>query len=217
MPEGIKGFQKGHPCFNNLKGKKFSETHKEKLSLAHKGQIAWNKGKKTGAFSEEHKKKIKLAHFKKRIKKICQICNKEFYICKSRSQKRKTCSLECKFIYYSIIKKGKHFSPNTEIKKKQHLSWATEIKKGQQSLAWNGGRHYHQEGYIYIFKPNHPFADNRGYIFEHRFVIEQKLKRYLKPKERVHHINYNRQDNRPENLQLFTNDCEHSKFHWSHR
>ena len=46
MPKKIKDFQKQHPFFNNLKGKKLSKEHKEKLSLAHKGQVAWNKGLK---------------------------------------------------------------------------------------------------------------------------------------------------------------------------
>lgn len=47
------------------KGKKFSKEHREKLSIAHKGQIAWNKGKifPKGIFkhSEYSKKKIALA------------------------------------------------------------------------------------------------------------------------------------------------------------
>lgn len=85
---------------------------------------------------------------------------------------------------------------------------------------WKGGRKI-QYGYVYILKPSHPFTNNKGYIYEHRLVMEKYLGRYLKPEERIHHkgIKYpigsvdNKQDNRIENLQLFPNHRSHMKFH----
>ena len=39
---------------------------------------------------------------------------------------------------------------------------------------------------------------------QHRLVVERKIGRYLLPTERVHHKNGKRDDNRPENLELWT-------------
>ena len=44
--------------------------------------------------------------------------------------------------------------------------------------------------------------------------MEQKLGRYLKEGEEVHHINHIKHDNRIENLMLFENHSEHVKFEY---
>lgn len=69
------------------------------------------------------------------------------------------------------------------------------------------------DGYILVYSPNHPFSNKKGYVLEHRLVMEKHLSRYLNPKEVVHHINSNFSDNRIENLKLFLNNSEHHKFH----
>jgi hypothetical protein len=68
---------------------------------------------------------------------------------------------------------------------------------------WKGGRTKQKNGYIVILAKDHPFADRLGRIPEHRLVMEGKLGRYLKRDEEVHHKNGIRDDNRPENLELW--------------
>ena len=81
-----------------------------------------------------------------------------------------------------------------------------------KSHNWKGGKIITTSGYILIYSSNHPF-NCRRYVREHRLVMEKYLGRYLTPKEVVHHKNGIVNDNRLENLKLFKNDSEHTKFH----
>jgi hypothetical protein len=67
-------------------------------------------------------------------------------------------------------------------------------------------------GYLKIRKPDHPFADMKGYVGVHRLVLETKLGRFLEPHEITHHINGIKTDNRPENLEV-TDRPNHAKTH----
>lgn len=82
------------------------------------------------------------------------------------------------------------------MKKKLWKNWKT-IKKG---------------GYLYAKLPEHPNASINGYVLEHRVVMENKIGRLLKNKEEVHHIDGNRHNNSPENLEIKMNG-EHQRFH----
>jgi hypothetical protein len=59
---------------------------------------------------------------------------------------------------------------------------------------------------------NYPKVGRRAL---HRIVMEQKLGRKLRRGEVVHHINGDKLDFRPENLELLPSHAAHMKEHWA--
>lgn len=74
---------------------------------------------------------------------------------------------------------------------------------GSRHWNWKGG-HVDSKGYKIISNSDHPNANKRGRILEHRLVMSNILGRPLKSYEQVHHKNGNRTDNSEENLELTT-------------
>ncbi len=56
---------------------------------------------------------------------------------------------------------------------------------------------------------------NGNRVYEHRYVMEQKLQRTLKHNETVHHLDGNKLNNAPDNLELYDNISTHRKLHHS--
>lgn len=86
--------------------------------------------------------------------------------------------------------------------------------KGDKNPCWNGGLRKTSGGYIYQWvSDDHPFVQmrssyqkNSNYIMQHRLVMAEHLGRPLKKEETVHHINGIRDDNRIENLELWSSN-----------
>ena len=83
--------------------------------------------------------------------------------------------------------------------------------QGSNNPMWSGGRHRSADGYMYVWTPYHPNA-RRGYVAEHRLVMEKHLQRFLRRDEDVHHVNEIKDDNRLQNLRVLSRS-EHIRAH----
>lgn len=92
------------------------------------------------------------------------------------------------------------------------ISWSERTALGEMNPNYGGGKYIDDKGYVRILMPDHP-ANIKGYIYEHRAVMEAYVNRYLNQWETVHHINEIKSDNRLENLFL----CSHSEHSAIHR
>lgn len=80
-------------------------------------------------------------------------------------------------------------------------------QRGEKHFNWKGIKRKTNNGYIlnYIGENNNYGKYKTPYIYEHRLIMSEFLKRPLKKWEIVHHINGIKDDNRIENLELINN------------
>lgn len=185
FPSGYKRKYCSHKCFGQSKTDKFTQ------SIVQKKCPTCN----TIFINKRHPNVIHCSRKcagkarQQKITRQCFTCKKTIEVHKHEIKERNYCSKKC---FYKF--------------QRQHPC------KRNQHPAWKGGRIAYN-GYIITSKPEHPFANKMGYVREHRLIYEQKLGRYLKRHEVIHHINGNKTDNRIENLMYFPTVSAHTKHH----
>lgn len=190
-------------------------------------------GKEIEAYLSQCKDSIK--HFcckncqnKSQINKYeikCDNCGNNFLITPSNYKKCKHhfCSRKCanngeirKEVCYcsycgETIKRTPHaigLVKNHFCNKICQSKWQSDNYIPHSLTNWQGGRCKKSSGYIEVYTPNHPNATARGYVLEHRLIMEKKLGGKLTKDELVHHLNGVRDDNNEENLGI-TNKNKH--------
>jgi endogenous inhibitor of DNA gyrase (YacG/DUF329 family) len=157
-------------------------------------------------------------------KRPCEICGREFKPA-SRTVTARFCSRDCQRVWQSrrgitricpICDTSFRISPSRAERTaalycSQKCQGAARTKTGIGRL--HNGRQVttNTKGYALIYQPDHYAAHpGNGRTLEHRWVMEQHLGRRLSAAEQVHHVNGDKTDNRPENLQVLVAD-EHTR------
>ncbi len=164
-------------------------------------------------------------------KRDCPICGQGFA---PRKYNQKFCSQKCRWTHTNhkrILKPNQVFNCEVCGKRVERYVAPSDVRysnrfcgyeckgtgqSGKSHWNWKGGRIVEPDGYVIIYTPDHPNANSKGYVFEHRLVMEAYIGRHLEPQEVVHHVNGNRADNAIENLELYANNSLHKKAEAAH-
>jgi len=149
----------------------------------------------------------------------CFVCHTETHREPGRKGANVICSDEClrarrKQVGLENAKAGKANPPPST---PETRAAASKRMTGAGCPKWNGGKSLTDSGYLRVQAPSeYPYKesiDPRGYIREHRMVMELHLGRALTKTEIVHHKNGDKLDNRIENLEVHASHSEHMHKH----
>lgn len=118
-----------------------------------------------------------IAQTKEAVVKVCPVCGKEMRLKPSQAP-RNYCSRLC-------MGRGKTKRPLD----REHNGRPARLD---------------QRGYVLVWQPDYPGAIPalKGWVYEHRLIASKVIGRPLTRDEQVDHINRDKQDNRPKNLQI---------------
>lgn len=132
----------------------------------------------------------------------------------NKTQKRVPCPAElttCADCGKTVFKSTSKSGEPKRCRKCVHIFWKAHPEKTSR---YKTGKSKDCYGYVTVLAHWHPRRHKiSGRVFEHRLVMEKNLGRYLKPTEKIHHLNGIRDDNRIENLVVCKSDRDHWEFH----
>lgn len=150
----------------------------------------------------------------------CERCGAAVERRKGIEREHTFCSQECywRSDYRSQLVAQRNYERNPEARQTRPcancgVDVTRYVSTGQKQFfcsrecRWENHKHSRQYrgGYVLVFVGrDYPGAIKSGHIFEHRKVMQDILSRPLLPEENVHHKNGVKDDNRPENLELWT-------------
>jgi endogenous inhibitor of DNA gyrase (YacG/DUF329 family) len=151
----------------------------------------------------------------------CENCGAAVERIKGSERKHTFCSRECYWSsdYRSQLVAQRNYERNPEARQTRPCGTCGRpveryVSTGQKQFfcsrecRWENHKHVPQRtsgGYVRVYVgKDYPGASKSGHTFEHRVVMAEIIGRPLLPEENVHHKNGVRDDNRPENLELWT-------------
>lgn len=199
-----------------MKGTHFSEEYKRKLSLAHKGQIAWNKGKKgvMPAPWNKGKKGLQVSGMKgKHLSKETKKKLSEILKGRPSSFKNKLHTKEAKLknrlahLGKPTWNKGK-----TGIYSEETLRKMSESLSGEKSQFWRGGKSFEPYNSEFNRRLKEQIRKRDGYRCQECLTPQAELVVNTKSGVRhcklsIHHIDYDKKNNKPENLISLCRPC----------
>jgi hypothetical protein len=150
----------------------------------------------------------------------CENCGVDIQRRKGAERKHVYCSRECywKSDYRSQLAAQRNYASNPNARQTRPcancgVEVTRYVSAGQKNFYCSRGCHnehrrraqIRHDGYVLVLVGRGaPGATKSGHIFEHRKVMQDMLGRPLLPAENVHHKNGVKDDNRPENLELWS-------------
>lgn len=140
-------------------------------------------------------------------KRDCKYCGTHF----ETKDKRIYCNDVCREKYAQYAKKNKNpekyraYLDRQNKKRRDNVRRKRGLSIDTPSLTpQNGKRWKMKQGYKQLLLKDHPNTAKNGYVMEHIVIMADYLGRPLQKGETVHHKNGIRNDNRLENLELWS-------------
>jgi hypothetical protein len=145
------------------------------------------------------------------VKRICTTCRMSYRVPIGRAQSR-FCSRDCQGLARRrrVIVTCESCGDSLEVTESRAIGFRFCSRDCQKSF---GRKPFiDKRGYVMVYAPTNAMAQSTGYVGEHRLVMSEIIGRPIADNEVVHHIDENRANNVPDNLQLMTRS-EHTLLH----